>query len=278
MTALALAAAPALALPPALVQSIDEYTLDLPNARVLIGSDAHVWPGPYTTGMRSFLWAAKKLKPDVICLNGDTIDGATLSRFPRAGWDYRPTLRQEVQAAQAFLADVRKAAPKAQRFLIRGNHCQRVENAIANKLPEFEGMLGTRFEDLFPAWTVCWSLELPGTTIKHRWHNGQNAARQNTLKSGRHYVTGHLHSLGVQAVTDLNGTRFGIDTGTLADPYGPQFRYCEGAPRDHRSGWVFLTYQDGNLLWPEFGAVTEEKAGAFSFRGRIERVDAPKLH
>jgi hypothetical protein len=46
---------PAIALPPALVQSIDANTLDLPNARVLVGSDAHVWPGPYTAGMRSFL-------------------------------------------------------------------------------------------------------------------------------------------------------------------------------------------------------------------------------
>jgi hypothetical protein len=214
----------------------------------------------------------------VICLNGDTIDGATLSRFPRAGWEYRPILRQEVQAAQAFLADVRKAAPKAHHILVRGNHCQRVENALANKLPEFEGMIGTRFEDLFPYWTVCWSLHLPSTTIKHRWHNGQNATRQNALKSGSHYVTDHLHSLQVTAVLDLSGTRYGIDTGTLADPYGPQFRYCEGAPRDHRSGWVFLTYQNGNLLWSELGAVTDQKTAEFCFRGRIERVPALVLH
>ena len=264
--------------PPPAAEPIDALSLDLSDARVLIGSDLHAWPGIITTGMRSFLWAAKKLKPDVICLNGDTIDGATLSRFPRSGWDLRPSLKQEIQAAQAFLADVRKASPKAHHVLVRGNHCQRVENALANKVPEFEGMLGTRFEDLFPDWTVCWSLELPGTTIKHRWHNGQNATRQNALKSGRHYVTGHLHSLQTTALTDLGGTRFGVDTGTLADPYGPQFRYCEGAPRDHRSGWVLLNYQDGKLLWPEIGAVTDERAGEFCFRGRIEQVQPRSLH
>jgi len=54
--------------------------------------------------------------------------------------------------------------------------------------------------------------------------------------------------LQVTAVSDLGGTRYGVDTGTLADPYGPQFSYCERAPRAYRSGWVFLTYQDGNLL------------------------------
>jgi hypothetical protein len=259
--------------PPPALQTIDALSLDLSDARVLIGSDLHTWPGIITTGMRSFLWAAKKLSPDIICLNGDTIDGATLSRFPRAGWDYRPTLREEVAAAQAFLADVRKASPKAQHVLVRGNHCQRVENALANKVPEFEGMLGTRFEDLFPDWQVVWSLELPGTTVKHRWHNGQNATRQNALKSGRHYVTGHLHSLQTTALTDLSGTRFGIDTGTLADPYGPQFRYCEGAPRDHRSGWVLLSYQGGTLLWPEIGAVLSEPAGTWSWRGQIYRAE-----
>ena len=201
-----------------------------------------------TIGMRSFLWGARKLKPDVVCLNGDVVDGATLSRFPRPGWQLRLALKDEIQAAQAFLANVRKASPKAEHVYTRGNHCSRVENALANRLPEFEGMPGTRLEELFPDWVVCGSLELPGTTIKHRWHNGQNAARQNTLKSGRHYVTGHLHSLQVTAILDLDGTRYGVDTGTLADPYGPQFSYCERAPRAYRSGWVFLTYQDGNLL------------------------------
>lgn len=82
----------------------DTLSLDLPDGRVLIGSDLHAWPGVITTGMRSFIWAVKKLKPDVVVLNGDTIDGATLSRFPRIGWDYRPDLIQEVEAAQSFLA------------------------------------------------------------------------------------------------------------------------------------------------------------------------------
>ena len=130
-----------------------------------------------TIGMRSFLWGARKLKPDVVCLNGDVVDGATLSRFPRPGWQLRLALKDEIQAAQAFLANVRKASPKAEHVYTRGNHCSRVGNALANRLPEFEGMPGTRLEELFPDWVVCGSLELPGTTIKHHWHNGQNAVR-----------------------------------------------------------------------------------------------------
>jgi hypothetical protein len=223
--------------------------------------------------MSSFIWACKTLKPSVVVLDGDLLDGATLSRFPRIGWQTRPTLAEEVVAAQAFGAAVRKAAPHAKRVLIRGNHDMRVESALANKLPEFEGMLGSRLEDLFPDWTVAWELCLPRTTIKHRWHNGQNATRQNALKSGRHFVTGHLHSLGVQPVTDAEGTRFGVYTGTLAAVDGPQFGYCERNPRDWRSGWVLLTYADGELLWPEIAVVADEDEGTWSWRGRIHHVE-----
>jgi hypothetical protein len=74
--------------------------------------------------------------------------------------------------------------------------------------------------------------------------------------------------LQVTAVSDLGGTRYGVDTGTLADPYGPQFSYCEGAPRDHRSGWAFLTYQGGNLLWPEL-CLADDTTGTWQWRGQI---------
>jgi hypothetical protein len=82
-----------------------------------------------------------------------------------------------------------------------------------------------------------------------------------------------LHSLQAIAITDLQGTRYGVDTGTLAAVDGPQFGYAEGAPRDWRSGWVLLTYLNGSLLWPEVGAVVSEDEGTWSWRGRVFSVD-----
>src|SRR5271157_90886 len=38
------------------------------NGRILIGSDAHIWPGPRTTMQRGFLHLARLLKPDCIVL------------------------------------------------------------------------------------------------------------------------------------------------------------------------------------------------------------------
>lgn len=70
---------------------------------------------------------------------------------------------------------------------------------------------------------------------------------------------------------DYNGTRFGVDTGTLADPNGPQFRnYLEESPTNWRSGFVVLTYRDGRLLWPEVVNVFDKDH--VEFRGEIINV------
>jgi len=40
--------------------------------------------------------------------------------------------------------------------------------------------------------------------------------------------------------------------GCLADPYSPQFGYCEESRRDWRSGFIVLEFRDGKLTRPEF--------------------------
>jgi hypothetical protein len=84
-------------------------------------------------------------------------------------------------------------------------------------------------------------------------------------------VTGHLHSLKVTPFDDYNGTRYGVDTGTLADPLGPQFEnYLEQGPTNWRSGFVVLTYHNGQLLWPEVAKVFAP--GFIEFRGKVMDV------
>jgi hypothetical protein len=107
--------------------------------------------------------------------------------------------------------------------------------------------------------------------IKHRWHNGVHAVYNNTLKSGKSIVTGHLHSLKVTPYSDYTGTRFGVDCGTLAEPQGPQFGdYLEQNPTNWRSGFIVLTMHKGRLLWPEIVNVLEQ--GVIEFRGKVIKV------
>jgi hypothetical protein len=84
-------------------------------------------------------------------------------------------------------------------------------------------------------------------------------------------VTGHLHSAKVTPCTDYNGTRYGVDTGCLADTYHPAFQgYCEDSPRDWRASFCVLTFVDGQLLMPELVLVWDQTH--VQFRGEIIEV------
>jgi hypothetical protein len=63
---------------------------------------------------------------------------------------------------------------------------------------------------------------------------------------------------------DYNGRRYGIDTGTLAEPSGDQFVYCEENPVNWCSGFCVLTFKNGMLLPPELCEVIN---GVAYFRG-----------
>jgi hypothetical protein len=89
--------------------------------------------------------------------------------------------------------------------------------------------------------------------------------------SGKTIVTGHLHQLKVTPLSDYNGRRYGVDSGTLADPYGPQFEaYTEQNPMNWASGFVVLTFKDGRLLPPELVTVMDD--GVVAFRGELIEV------
>ena len=75
----------------------------------------------------------------------------------------------------------------------------------------------------------------------------------------------------MQPFSDYNGTRFGVDTGTLAEPYDEQFNnYMEDNPRSWRSGFIVLTFVNKKLLWPEIVHVVEENV--VDFRGELINV------
>ena len=244
---------------------------DIQDGVVLIGSDAHYWPGFVTTAHRAFVEFCKRLKPRYVIMNGDVIDGATISRYPPMNWNRQPTLMQELEEAQVRLEEIRKAAPKAEHVWTGGNHDFRYEMKLAQVAPEFCNVRGTRLKDHFPKWKPCYRVSFNNAVeVKHRFKGGIHAAYNNAVKSGRTICTGHLHSLQVRPVSDFNGTRWGVDTGMLADPEGPQFEYTEENPKDWRSGFVVLTFRDGRLLQPELAEVVDE--GEVSFRSELIEI------
>ena len=257
-------------------------TCEIENGCVLIGSDAHYWPGDASTAHRAFVAAIRELQPVAVIMNGDVIDGARVSRWAPGHWDdlaSQPALVDELATAQTRLREIRAAcAPDTLLFWPMGNHDARFEKYLIQAAPEAVGIHGTRLKDHFPDWLPCWDVlvnehDPAPLLVKHRFKGGEYAPRNNTLKAGVSVVTGHLHSLAVYPFSDLRGTRWGVDCGTLAVPHGPQFvNYTEDNPVNWRSGFTVLTFAEGRLLWPELVHVIDEAAGLICFRGEVWEV------
>jgi hypothetical protein len=234
-------------------------TIKVDNGYVMIGSDAHYWPGLVSPAHRAFVKLAKKLKPEAVIMNGDMLDGAGISRHPPIGWEEAPTLIDEIDTNKERLAEIEKAAPEAFKAWPLGNHDARFETNLAAKAPEYAKIHGVHLQDHFPEWAPCWSVWINDeVVVKHRYKGGIHATHNNTVASGKTMITGHLHSARVTPYTDYNGTRYGVDLGTMADPNGPQFNYTEDNPRNHRQGFAILKFSNGRLMYPQLVTVIDE--------------------
>jgi len=243
----------------------NQFRID--TGTILVFSDAHWWPDHERTVANEALHVLiKDLKPKAIVANGDLFDGARTSRHAPLGWAELPSVRGELEICQERMTDIEMLLPKGcEKFWNVGNHDARFDRALVTNAPEYEGVV-ERLEDKFDRWNFAWSLMVnDNVVIKHRYHNGIHAAYNNALKSGRSIITGHLHRLAVTPWADYNGRRWGVDTGTLAQPHGPQFDYAENNPSPHTSGFAVLTFKDGMLLPPELVEVLNERA---YFRGK----------
>jgi predicted phosphodiesterase len=246
--------------------------VDMEKGRVVVFSDAHFWPDEVTTAYKALLLIIKEFKPQVVVANGDMFDGSQASRHARIGWEKTPTVKEELLACQEMMAGIEKAAVGAELIWTLGNHDSRFETFLSSQMGTYEGVQGFTLKDHFPLWKPCWSFWVnEDTCIKHRWKGGFGGGRANALNSGVNMVTGHTHNLAVQPITDYNGTRYGVQTGCLADPHGEQFMaYTEDSPKDWRSGFALLSFERGRLMLPELIQVCGEDE--FEFRGCINKV------
>lgn len=245
-----------------------ERRAEVHDGHVIVFSDAHWWPQERTLANDALLEVIKELKPRRVVNNGDAFDGAgKISTHAPLGWAKVPSAKEELEACQERALEIELAAPRGCKLDWNvGNHDTRFDKRLAAVAGEYEGLV-ERLEDKFTSWDFAWSLRLnDDVMIKHRWHNGIHATYNNALKGGVNIVTGHLHRLAVTPWADYTGRRYGVDTGTLADPHAPQFDYLENNPTPWCSGFAVLTFRDGRLLPPE---LVEVHGSSALFRGEI---------
>lgn len=252
-----------------------ELAGDIDTGVVISASDAHIWPGRETLAYRALIEVTKAIGRHVKLLdsNGDWLDGARTNRHPPHGWNWRPGAVEELECVAAHLHKWEMACgnAKPRRVYKIGNHELNFERRLVMQAKEYEGMKGLRLEDHFPQWEMAWSLMLNRSTghqtmLKHRHAGGIHAGYNNTVKAGITTVTGHTHSLEAKPHGDYRGRRWGVQSGCLADPHGPQFEYAENAPGPMCAGFAVLTYKEGRLLPPELCEVIDGRA---YFRGQV---------
>ena len=243
-----------------------EINVNVAGKSILAGSDPHFWHQQALPIWEAFCAVAHELKHELssIVMNGDVIDGARISRHARLPGT-TPKVTEEIEAARANLGML-PAEKTIEKYWEMGNHDTRVDTYLCQNAPELEDWAGS-LVDRFTDWSFSWSLLVNDhTIIRHRFRGGMHAAYNNALHSGLSCVTGHTHQLEVRSIQDMRGTRYGVETGMLGDPLGPQFQYAEGAPSRACAGFALLTFdEDGTLLPPE---LCRWQNGAAWFRNR----------
>lgn len=247
-----------------------EKRLAIDTGTVVVFSDCHYWPGEPSVAHRGLLEVIRRVKPRVIIANGDVFDGGSIGRHDPFGLNQRPTVKEEIDACIERLGEVEKLAPKGCELLWNiGNHDLRFERNIVTKVPDYATLIGMRLGDHFPAWEMYFTTFInPASAdpvmVLHNYANGIHAAYNNTMKGGVTMVTGHTHQLEVKPYADYRGRRYGVQTGTLQDLTHPAFEYQMNRPSLACPGFAVLTFENGELHYPEMCQVRDGKA---YFRG-----------
>lgn len=250
----------------------DVNRLEISDGVVLVGSDAHYTPDVIPMAHKALCNLIVDLGSEVkaVVLNGDILDGGSISRHPRIRWKKPPSVKEELDAVLARTGEIEKAVrPGTHLFRTYGNHCARFESRLSSQVPEYEGIGGFTLRDHLPKWADSDRIDVnEDMVIIHDWHSGVHSGWNDVLKGGCHTVTGHTHELGTKAHRGFKGTHYGIKTGMLADDDQKEFDYRLGKPGlNWQSGFAVLTWKNGILLHPEFAAVRDD--GRCYFRGRM---------
>lgn len=249
----------------------DTNRLEITDGTIIVGSDAHYSPGHIPTAHKALCNLIADLGSQVkaVVLNGDILDGGSISRHPRIRWQKRPTVKAELEAVVDRLGEIEKIVKPGTRLMrTYGNHCARFETRLANQVPEYEGIGGFLLRDHLPFWQDSDRIDVnDDMVIIHDWHSGLHSGWNDVLKGGCHTVTGHTHELSCKAHKGFKDLHYGIKTGMLADEFQEEFDYRIGKPgMNWQSGFAVLTWVDGMLLYPEFASVRDD--GHCYFRGK----------
>ena len=96
--------------------------VNVENGIVMVGSDAHYWPGVASTAHRAFVAGTKWFSKDLraVIMNGDAFDGAAISRHPKSSYSDAPSVKQEIEICQERMGEIAEASGKVEKIWCLG--------------------------------------------------------------------------------------------------------------------------------------------------------------
>ena len=196
------------------VRKAPELERELTGTKLMLSiSDTHAtFLDPFTWLV--FLNACRDLKPDIVYLNGDILEGAEISRYPKIpGWTV--PLQLEFDFAREMFRQIRMVVPKETRVVWgAGNHgLDRIASYLTQVAPAFAKLRSMRFDELADLGDLDIELAMGGTIaspldqeqeapgrllygfyrIHHGTHLGSNPAIAELDEAGRSGQSGHVH-------------------------------------------------------------------------------------
>lgn len=247
------------------------------HATALVFGDSHV-PFHDPQALELVYAILSDLKPDFLVHVGDLVDCWQISRFDK-DLMRSDTLQDSIDGARTILHQLAQIAPAAERWLLEGNHENRLQKAMWRT--EGAGREVLRLEKVQQ--TLNWPHQLglreigwnfveygeqddrqilPKMIVKHgtvvrKWSGW--SAKGEWEASGRSGLSGHSHRIGAFIHRDANGEASWLETGCtclLKAPYGTRrFDWNQGLvvlewSKDRRVlEHDIVRFRDGRALW-----------------------------
>lgn len=196
-------------------------------------------------------------KPSHIIHVGDVYDQYSYSRYAKSFSAKKPM--QEDDEGREMAASMwrlfRKAAPKAECFQLKGNHCIRMKKRIVEKAPEFEHVIDEYLKKMFKFDGVRTmeddrsELVINDILFIHGYYaNIGDHMKQNRQST----VVGHSHRGGFTTLRHGDETLWELNCGHIADDTQLPFGYTPQRTTFWTPGFGVIEQMKNDVISPRF--------------------------
>lgn len=209
----------------------------------------------YILYIRDFI---KAFKPTHIVNIGDLYDLYNYSRYAKSFKSKRTPQQEDIdgrEQAQMMWELFRKAAPKAQCFQLKGNHCIRMQKRILEKDNSFEHIIDEYVSKLFTFDGVKTleddrsELVINDILFIHGYYSNLGDHMKQNRQST---VVGHSHRGGVVTLRHGDDTLFELNCGHIADDTQLPFSYTPQRTTFWTPGFGVIEELKNNVISPRF--------------------------